>query len=261
MQLFNQFKNTRGTVNNLKSEQPGRGVTELIKAESHLNRDRLRQLVETVNNNGGTYHQLNLGAGLILQGYYDMTKYIGYYELAASLEGKTVLDIGTASGYFALECARRGARVTAIDIYEAPLLMGILELVDVDIRYVQKSIYDLDARFGLFDLVVCGSLLLHLPDQFGAIQRIRSVCSGRAVVSTACTADSESNPRPLCEFIGQKATDDDYYAYWTLGAAALKHMMVTAGFSQVENQNHFILSSEADRTTYATSHVVMAGIV
>lgn len=39
------------------------------------NIDRLAQWVNEVNQAGGTYHQLNLGDGLVIQGDYDMKKY------------------------------------------------------------------------------------------------------------------------------------------------------------------------------------------
>ena len=41
------------------------------------------------------------------------------------------------------------------------------------------SVYDLDPELvGTFDVVVCGSLLLHLRDPFRALEAIRSVCTG-----------------------------------------------------------------------------------
>lgn len=224
---------------------------------------QLIQFVDEANKAGGTYHRLDLGDGLVIQGDYDITKYIHHYKLPENLKGKTVLDIGTASGYFAIECARRGGRVTAIDIWDTPLFLPLVEIMNLDIRYVKKSIYELDTDFGQFDLVVCGSLLLHLPDQFGAIQKIRSVCTGQAIVATACPPDdSITNVRPVCEFIGEKAPDGDYWMYWTLSASALTRMFLAAGFSRVENQEHFILSTQAGREQqFATPHVVMTGFV
>jgi 2-polyprenyl-3-methyl-5-hydroxy-6-metoxy-1,4-benzoquinol methylase len=221
-----------------------------------------RQLVERVNRAGGTYHRLDMGDGLVIEGAYDISKYVHYYGLPSCLDGKAVLDVGTASGYFAIECARRGAQVTAIDIWEDTcLLNGLVETFGLDIRYVQKSIYDVDASFGDYDLVVCGSLILHLPDPFGAIQRIRSVCGGRAIVSTACTDDSATNPAPMCEFTGQRARESDYWAYWRLSAPALRKMFQAAGFARVEGERHFTLATEPGRISFATPHVVMSATI
>lgn len=40
---------------------------------------------------------------------------------------------------------------------------------------------------------------------------MRSVCRYQAIISTACTADSETNPLPLCEFVGQHAAEADWH--------------------------------------------------
>jgi tRNA (mo5U34)-methyltransferase len=219
--------------------------------------DRLRELVQDVNRSGGTYHQLDFGSGLTMAGDYDLRRYLHLYRLPETLAGKTVLDIGTAAGFFALECARRGAKVVAVDVYEQPLLARLLPLLAADVRYVKCSIYDLQPPAGGYDLVICGSLLLHLPDPVGAIERIRGVCAGQAIVSTACPAYSWLTRRPVCEFQGRKAQDGEYFHQWDIGAAALAGMMRSAGFSQVGSVRHFILESEAGRTPFATPHVVL----
>jgi 2-polyprenyl-3-methyl-5-hydroxy-6-metoxy-1,4-benzoquinol methylase len=217
----------------------------------------LRGFVDDVNRAGGTYHRLDFGGGLTLAGDYDLRRYLHLYRLPETLAGKTVLDIGTAAGFFALECARRGAKVVALDIYDEPLLTGLLSHLEADVQYVKSSVYDMRPPARGYDLVVCGSLLLHLPDPLGAIQRIRAVCAGQAIVATACPAYSWLTRRPVCEFRGRKAVDGEYHHWWEIGAVALARMMRAAGFSQVENVRHFILESEPGRTPFATPHVVL----
>ena len=36
--------------------------------------------------------------------------------LPASLQGKRVLEVGSGSGFLSVECARRGAKMLAVDI-------------------------------------------------------------------------------------------------------------------------------------------------
>jgi tRNA (mo5U34)-methyltransferase len=221
----------------------------------------LVEYVGKVNAAGGTYHHMDFGQGVILRGHYDMRRFVQHYDIPADLNGQRVLDIGTSSGYFAFECARRGADVVAIDIWEETAVGSIAPLLGLPIRYVRRSIYDLDSDFGQFDLVICGSLLLHLPEPFGAIQRIRNVCRGRATVSTACVADSRTNPEPVCCFTGIKASDGDYWAYWLLGQEAMRRMFLAAGFSRIGHVDHFLLETSPGWRRHATDQVVMTAYV
>jgi SAM-dependent methyltransferase len=209
------------------------------------------------NSTGGSYHQLHLTPEFTIEGDYDMRRYVDHYAIPADLSGLRVLDVGTASGYFALECARRGGDVTAIDIWDSTPVAEITTCTDVAIAYVQKNIYDLDASFGAFDLVVCGSLLLHLPDPFGAVTALRRVCAGRLCISSSAPPGSETDERPLCEFVASKAEGGGYYSYWDVSAAALRRMLLTADFARVENEGHFVLISEPGRPPYHTLHAVM----
>src|SRR5438046_2405575 len=84
-----------------------------------LRQPTVQEFVARVNRAGGTYHRLDWGNGLVIKGIFDLTKYLDHYHLPADLTGKTALDVGTASGFFANECTRRGAQVTAIDLFDS----------------------------------------------------------------------------------------------------------------------------------------------
>jgi tRNA (mo5U34)-methyltransferase len=238
------------------------GASQFLLTE-HQIRDRvaLAQLVHEIDVDGGTYHQLNLRPDLSIVGDYDMRRYVSAYHIPDDLSGLRVLDVGTAAGYFALECARRGADVVAIDLMDAPPLAHITRLADLRIRYVKMSVYDLDASFGQFDVVICGSLLLHVTDMFSAIRALRTVCRGRLCISTACTDDSGRNSRPMCDFIADKAADGHYYTYWLASEAVLRQMLLVSGFARVANEGHFCLESNRERQHFATPHVVMTAFV
>ena len=233
----------------------------LLAEEQIRDRPSLETLVKAIVDDGGTYHQLSLRPDLVVPGDYDMTKYVHAYDIPDDLTGLKVLDVGTAAGYFSLECARRGAEVVAIDVWDSPPVAEIAKLAALRIRYVTKSIYELDATFGQFDLVVCGSLLLHLPDLVGAVRALRAVCRGRLCISSACSEDSGETARPVCDFVGYRGEDGDYYTYWLVSQESLKRMLLLAGFARVANERHFSLDSNRGRHRFATPHVVMSAFV
>lgn len=221
--------------------------------------ERMLKLAHKVNlEQGGTYHRLDLGEGVVLEGEYDMDRYVDHYGLPEDMTGTTALDVGTASGYFAYEMERRGAHVTAIDIYGSEFIDEVSAAKGSQVRYVQQDVYGLTPVFGEFDLVMCGSLLLHLPDPLGAIRAMRSVCGGRLTLATYITDDPDLASRQVCEFLGDRATDGEYYTYWRFAVPALLQMFRVAGFNRVEAGDTFLLES---RSGYRSFHGVVHGWV
>jgi 2-polyprenyl-3-methyl-5-hydroxy-6-metoxy-1,4-benzoquinol methylase len=219
--------------------------------------DYRRAVAEYINQAGGSYHKIDLGDGLFINGEYDINKVLDSYGLPEDLEGMTVLDIGTATGFFAFECARRKGQVTAIDLWNPYPFNEIKKALGLEIEYVQKSIYDLDPSFGQFDLVICGSLLLHLRDVFGAIEKIREVCAGMAIISTASNEDAQCAHVACCEFAGIKASDGDYSTYWRVNGMTLTKMLLASGFSSVSEPVYFTLQSEPGWNNYFVPHIVI----
>ncbi|HUQ25338.1 MAG TPA: bifunctional 2-polyprenyl-6-hydroxyphenol methylase/3-demethylubiquinol 3-O-methyltransferase UbiG [Burkholderiales bacterium] len=86
-----------------------------------------------------------------------------WIEGHAPLAGKDVLDVGCGGGILAESMARRGARVTGIDLAEKALRVAELHLLDskLDVHYKNSSIEDC---VGSFDVVTCMELLEHVPD-------------------------------------------------------------------------------------------------
>ena len=62
------------------------------------------------------YHTIDLGDGLITPGVYDYRGRLEAYHFPANLEGKSVLDVGSATGFFAFEFEKRGARVVSVEL-------------------------------------------------------------------------------------------------------------------------------------------------
>jgi 2-polyprenyl-6-hydroxyphenyl methylase / 3-demethylubiquinone-9 3-methyltransferase len=85
----------------------------------------------------------------------------------ANLEGAAVLDIGCGGGILAEAMARRGARVTGIDLSEKALRVAALHLHEsgLPVHYEKAAAEEYASLHpGEFDLVTCMELLEHVPE-------------------------------------------------------------------------------------------------
>jgi 2-polyprenyl-6-hydroxyphenyl methylase / 3-demethylubiquinone-9 3-methyltransferase len=85
----------------------------------------------------------------------------------AALDGASVLDVGCGGGILAEAMARRGAKVTGIDLSEKALRVAQLHLLEsrLAVHYENVSVEDYAAAHaGKFDAVTCMELLEHVPE-------------------------------------------------------------------------------------------------
>ena len=105
----------------------------------------------------------NVRKGLLLHEFVLLT----LFELMGDVRGKTVCDLACGQGEIARQLARRGARVTGID-----LSAKLLEIARQDeqnepagILYLQDDAQSLSlVQDAAFDLVVCNLALMDIPD-------------------------------------------------------------------------------------------------
>lgn len=151
------------------------------------------------------YHTIELAPGVVTPGWFDLRPVVDRLPWP-DVRGKRCLDVGTYDGFLAFEMERRGAaEVVAIDIddhneWDWPpdvratggenlaKLAGpekgrgfriAKDALGSKVERKAVSAYDLSpALMGMFDVVTCGSLMLHLRDPLGALEAIRTVCGG-----------------------------------------------------------------------------------
>ncbi|MHB8466229.1 MAG: class I SAM-dependent methyltransferase [Acidimicrobiales bacterium] len=201
------------------------------------------------------YHTLDLGRGLETPGWFDLRGVVDKVGLPASLAGARCLDVATFDGFWAFEMERRGAReVVGIDLldprqWDWPVLKteraweataprkgvgdGFVlarEALASKVERLELSVYDLDpAAVGAFDFVYVGSLLLHLRDPIRALERVRSVCSGTALIVDAIDPVSTLwTRRPTAVLDGRERP-----WWWKPNMAGLRRMVESAGFSVI----------------------------
>lgn len=92
---------------------------------------------------------------------------LDYIQARAGLAGRRVLDVGCGGGLLAEGMARRGARVTAIDLAPEALQVARLHALEagIDVDYRQVAVEALaDSEPAGYDLVTCLEMLEHVPD-------------------------------------------------------------------------------------------------
>ncbi len=114
---------------------------------------------------------------------------LDYIEARAGLAGRRVLDVGCGGGLLAEGMARRGARVTGIDLAPGALEVARLHALEggVSVDYRQIAVEDLAAtEHGTFDLVTCLEMLEHVPDPAKVVQGLAELVrpGGDIVCST-----------------------------------------------------------------------------
>lgn len=98
---------------------------------------------------------------------------LNFIDARAGLAGKQVLDVGCGGGILSESMAHRGAKVTGIDLGEAPLGVARLHAEEsgVSVDYQNISVEALAAQTpGHFDVVTCMEMLEHVPDPASVIR-------------------------------------------------------------------------------------------
>jgi tRNA (mo5U34)-methyltransferase len=188
------------------------------------------------------------------------------------MEGMAALDVGTADGFFAFEMERRGAeRVVATDVASlgdwdlVPRIQSRLSAADQsaehaavgrfrlahamlssEVEHRLIGVYEVSPEtVGRFDVVFCGSLLLHVRDPLRALCAIRSVTAGMAVIETSVEPRvARERPRIPALRFGARELEEDLGAnaqHWQFTTRGLQEMLSAAGFARSEPRGVFQL--------------------
>ena len=221
----------------------------------------------------GWYHTIELAPGRETEGMFDLRPFVRRYGLPDSLAGMRCLDVGTWDGFWAFEMERRGAEVVAIDLDDERLLdwpprrrpqafsdesrganfAVAHDALDSRVERRVVSIYDASAAdLGTFDLVLCGSVLIHLRDQLLALERIAGLVrdAGVFISAEAYWAKAARLPLAAARYRADRAKD---VVFWEPNPRAWRRMLWTAGFDDVREHDRFKLRARAG---WAVPHVV-----
>jgi tRNA (mo5U34)-methyltransferase len=226
------------------------------------------------------YHTLELAPGLVTRGFFDHRPYVRHYGLPEDLRGARALDVGAQDGFWSFELERRGAEVTALDLDDPaaldwprhlrqagvarrgggfPLAQGegfriAHEALGSKVRRVAMSAYEAtpEALGGRFDLVLVGSILIHLRDPALALERLADLCSGRLVLAEEYSRRLGWVPRlRVAEFRGESP----WMTWWIPTARTWASLLRCARFEDVRTHGRFSMRFRDQRG--GVPHVVL----
>jgi tRNA (mo5U34)-methyltransferase len=150
--------------------------------------------------------------------------------LLPDVHGKSVLDIGCNGGYMAVELAKMGASVTAID--NEPLFVRQTEFTKkafgLEYAVHQADVQHLDDHPGLkgrrFDLILLFGVIYHVENPVLAMQNCMAKTKDCLLVETAIN----SLPGSVAEFLNYPAWDQYIYT-WHPSAECMRNLIRYTG--------------------------------
>ncbi len=216
------------------------------------------------------YHTLEL-PGFTTEGWFDLRPYVDRYGLPDDMSGMRALEVGTWDGFWAFEMERRGAEVVALDLDDeseldwpprrrpseystTPRGVGFAlakEALGSKVERVVKSVYHATPEeLGTFDLVFCGSVLIHLRDQLLALERIANLCTGTFISAEEYDRRAGLVPGPYSRYLADR---DNAVVFWLPSTRTWRRMMWSAGFDEVESKGKFKMRSAQG---FSVRHVI-----
>jgi len=205
------------------------------------------------------YHTMELpGAGLV-QGAWDLRDTIDAYLGNLDYKGKTVLDVGTASGYLTFEMEKRGGIVTSFEMVDSKSwnlvpyvhpgidLKKIKDIWRANVVKLQNSywyahkalqskarvyygdVYNIPKALGQYDIVMLGMILPHLRDPF---QGLFSAAL-RSRDTLVITQQAPQNRESMAYFMPNAKLRQPLAAWWSMSEECVKNCIEIVGFEIV----------------------------
>ena len=205
------------------------------------------------------YHAMELpGLGLV-PAHWDLRERFDEYIGGVEIAGKSVLDVGTATGFLSFEAEKRGAtQVLSFDMSDArqqtflPFKDKLYyrdherwakqygaeieqwknaywlchRLLESKAAVYYGNIYELPAELGQFDIALVGSVLEHLRDQISALASIaRRTTETIVIVSPVLRTDER-----IARFEALATNPDADFTWWTYSLGVYVEVFGMLGF-------------------------------
>lgn len=185
---------------------------------------------------GPWYHQVNIG-GHITPGKVDPSERIDLClsALPPSIDGASVIDLGGNCGSVGIELAKRGARVTVLELGGKFIEQGrwMSDYFSTPVEFVQGEIYQLP-ELGRFDFVLFLGLIYHLRHPFLALDMVRNATTERLVFSSRINPSTHRVWSAGNVVTSPRAGGESAYNWWLPSTTAVEGSLEAYGFRDVE---------------------------
>jgi len=214
------------------------------------------------------YHTVELPDGTVAKGQWDLRQgcdaYLGHVDFA----GKSVLEVGPASGFLSFHMERQGARVTSIE----PPMENFWDLVPragVDlaarkaafrvriervrrsfwylhntnrsqVRLVEANAYDLAPALGTFDCGLLAAVLLHCSSPVRLVESLSRRVTKTMIICDLFHEDLGSDPVSRLVPTTANETID---TWWDFSPAFFVNYLAVLGFTESRVVRHRQLAS------------------
>lgn len=209
------------------------------------------------------YHSVGLPALGVVRGYWDLRPTVDAYLGGFDFAGRSVLEIGPASGFLSFHMERAGARVTAVEPPMARLWDAVpMPNFDVEawrrqftaaiegvrnsfwylhhhyrssVRLVEADAEHLDADLGDFDVGLLAAVLLHCRSPISILEG----CARRVRKTLIVTDlyDATLGERPVCHLL-PRSDVAQVDTWWALSPAFVVNAMALLGFADARVTTH-----------------------
>jgi SAM-dependent methyltransferase len=205
------------------------------------------------------YHSLDLPVSGPQKGHWDLRGQFDRYINSVKLSGRTLLDVGTASGFLSFEAEKLdAARVVSVDIRGAECLDRLPFVQNAAFRNraqweegankfhdaIKRSYwlahrefrskaeafygnaYELPESLGQFDVVLVAQILVHLRDAIRALTSIARRCRETLIIAEGMRHEKT----PVSYFLGRANNPDVDWTFWHHSEGFYTEVLAMLGF-------------------------------
>ena len=213
------------------------------------------------------YHTIEVPGHGTIVGDWDLRDGISDYLGGINFSGKRALDIGTANGMICFEIERQGGDVIAFDLskdyswdlvpyarhkdheyishghrYHIESLNNAYwfchQCLKSSARVVYGDVYHIPAQIGEVDIIIYGSILLHLRDPFLALQSGTRLAREAVVVTDVLRDQAVKSKEPYMRFLPDPETLEPKDTWWDLRPEIVARVIKVLGFDDISITYH-----------------------